>query len=44
MERQAFAKVMQGVHDLLPEEFRIRNVAVFVEDFPPVHSLPPQDY
>jgi predicted Zn-dependent protease with MMP-like domain len=37
MERVAFATVMQGVLDSLPEEFRdrIRNVAVLVEDFPP---------
>jgi predicted Zn-dependent protease with MMP-like domain len=36
MEREEFAKVMQGVLDSLPEEFfdRIRNVAVLVEDLP----------
>ncbi len=43
MEREEFAKVMQGVLDTLPEEFRdrIRNVAVLVEDFPPGQSSAP---
>jgi predicted Zn-dependent protease with MMP-like domain len=41
MEREEFVKVMQEVLDSLPEEFRsrIRNVAVLVEDFPPVQTL-----
>ena len=43
MEREEFIKVMQEVLDSLPAEFRdrIRNVAVLVEDFPPVQSSIP---
>ena len=37
MTREDFSKVVAGVMDSLPKEFRrrIRNVAVLVEDFPP---------
>ena len=45
MERKEFAKIMQEVLDSLPEEFRgrIRNVAVLLEDFPPVQLSTPGD-
>lgn len=40
MERERFVKIVEGVLDSLPEEFRrrIHNVSVLVEDLPPNQS------
>ena len=42
MKREDFVKVAEETLDSLPEEFRFRiqNVAILVEDFPPHQSTP----
>ena len=42
MERERFVKIVEGVLDSLPEEFRsrIRNVSVLVEDVPRNQASP----
>ena len=44
MKREHFVKVVEEALDSLPQEFRsrIRNVAVLVEDVPPIQPSSPQ--